>query len=86
MLQEQDSELEQRLEGLDVDMLQDTREEATKRLEECEVAAADCRMHVKVAEGACERAAAEQKLLGEKIQACGCLSVDIGLLESRNRA
>ena len=68
MLQDQQLELEQRLEGIDVDLLQCIKGEASKRVEDCEGALANSRAHVNAAETACKLAAAEQKLLDEKIQ------------------
>lgn len=82
MLQEEQSELEQRLEGLDIDMLQCTRDEAVNRLEECEMAVTDCRIHVSVAEGDCTRAVAEQKFLAKKIQVIMCCVGAILLIQA----
>ena len=65
---DQQVELEQRLEGIDVDLLHCTKDEASKRVDDSEIALADCRAHVAAAERAYDLATAEQKLLDEKIQ------------------
>jgi hypothetical protein len=68
VLQKEQFELKQRLEGLDVDILLCDREEAAKKVEETEAIVAERRMHVSIAEEACKRVSAEQKLLSEKLE------------------
>lgn len=67
-LQEEQLELEQRVEGIDVGLLQCTRDEASKRVEECEAALAGGRVHITAAERVYNLEVAEQKLLDEKVQ------------------